>query len=121
MAAGAGIVRGGASYSFQKGPDGRDYAVGGEVSIDTGEGKTPEETIIKMERVRAAALAPANPSGQDIRVAADATSKAAKARMELIKENDSNGSQKTGGYDKQGQSISFDKNTNQNKHIDLVA
>ena len=34
-AAGAGIVQGGASYQYQRGPDGKMYAVGGEVKIDT--------------------------------------------------------------------------------------
>ncbi len=80
LAAGGGVVRGGAKFSYKKGSDGLSYAVGGEVSIDTSEGKTPEETIAKMERVKAAALAPANPSGQDLRVAAEASSKLSEAR-----------------------------------------
>ena len=101
MAAGAGIVRGGASFSYQTGPDGRDYAIGGEVSIDTGDGKTPQETISKMERVRAAAMAPASPSGQDIRVAADAASNAANARIEMAKENNK-ASSNVSSYDKSG-------------------
>jgi len=86
MAAGAGVVRGGPHYEYQKGPDGQSYAVGGEVSIDTSEGKTPIDTLMKMERVRAAAMAPANPSGQDLSVAATASSKAAEARVEMSEE-----------------------------------
>ncbi len=35
MSAGAGVVMGGASYQYQRGPDGKMYAVGGEVKIDT--------------------------------------------------------------------------------------
>ena len=35
MAAGAGLVTRGASYTYQSGPDGQRYAVGGEVGIDT--------------------------------------------------------------------------------------
>ncbi len=83
LAAGAGVTKGGPHYEYKKGPDGQVYAVGGEVSIDTSEGRTPSETISKMERVRAAATAPANPSGQDMKVAAEAGSKASEARMEL--------------------------------------
>lgn len=87
MAAGAGLVKGGASYSYVKGPDGNLYAVAGEVGIDTSEGKTPRETIMRMQRVQAAAMAPADPSPQDRAVAAAAAAKAAKATGELALEN----------------------------------
>ena len=83
IAAGAGVVRGGATFSYQSGPDGKRYAVGGEVSIDTSGGNTPEETIRKMQTVRKAALAPASPSGTDRSVAAAAAAKEAQARQEL--------------------------------------
>lgn len=83
MAAGAGIVTRGASFTYQTGPDGQRYAVGGEVGINTSPGRTPEETLAKADRIRAAALAPADPSGQDLRVAAEATQMAAEARQEL--------------------------------------
>jgi hypothetical protein len=83
MAAGAGIVTRGASFSYQTGPDGQRYAVGGEVGINTSPGRTPEETLTKADRIRAAALAPADPSSQDLRVAAEATQMAAEARQEL--------------------------------------
>ena len=84
IAAGGAYVRGGASYSYQSGPDGKQYAVGGEVSIDTSVVKdNPEATIAKMQAVRGAALAPASPSGQDIAVAAAASQAEAQARVEL--------------------------------------
>jgi len=83
MAAGAGLVTRGASYTYQNGPDGQRYAVGGEVGIDTSPGRTPEETLLKAERIRAAALAPAEPSGQDRQVAAAAAKMASQARMEI--------------------------------------
>ncbi len=70
-------------YEFQRGPDGRQYAVGGEVSIDTSEGRTPEATIQKMQVVQRAALAPAEPSAQDRRVAAQAARTETQARREL--------------------------------------
>ncbi|MBN1980940.1 MAG: hypothetical protein JW795_05375 [Chitinivibrionales bacterium] len=73
IAAGGSYVRGGAQYSYQTGPDGKQYAIGGEVSIDTSEvPNNPQATIAKMQLVRKAALAPANPSGQDKAVAAQA-------------------------------------------------
>lgn len=78
QAAGAGYA-GGASYSYQRGPDGNNYAIGGEVSIDTSSTGDPERDITKMRIVRAAALAPAEPSGQDLSVAAAASQREAEA------------------------------------------
>jgi hypothetical protein len=80
--AGGGLVRGG-SFSMTVGPDGRSYAVGGEVSIDTSPGKTPEETQQKAQLIRAAALAPSDPSPQDRSVAASASQMAAEAQSEI--------------------------------------
>lgn len=85
VAAGAGLVTRGASYSYQTGPDGQRYAIGGEVGIDTSPGGTPEESLAKAERIRAAALAPAEPSGQDRQVAAQAARMASEARMEIAR------------------------------------
>jgi hypothetical protein len=70
-------------FEFKAGPDGRQYATDGEVSIDISEGATPEETIRKMQQVKAAALAPAEPSPQDLRVAAEASQKSVEARNEI--------------------------------------
>jgi hypothetical protein len=85
VAAGAGLVTRGASYTYQTGPDGQRYAIGGEVGIDTSPGRTPEETLAKAERIRAAALAPAEPSGQDRQVAAQASRMAVDARLEIAR------------------------------------
>ncbi len=77
-------ARGGASFSYQTGPDGRRYAVGGEVSIDASPvPDDPEATIRKAQVVRSAALAPANPSAQDRSVAAAATKMETLARQEF--------------------------------------
>ncbi|MCG8439585.1 MAG: hypothetical protein MI751_15990 [Pseudomonadales bacterium] len=62
----------GGSFTYQTGPDGVRYAIGGEVSIDTSSESTPEETLRKAELIRRAALAPADPSPQDYRVASQA-------------------------------------------------
>lgn len=84
LAAAGGYARGGATFSYQRGPDGQNYAVGGEVQIDTGKERTPEATILKMQIIRQAALAPADPSPQDQRVAAHATLQIAEASKELM-------------------------------------
>ncbi len=74
-----------ASFEYQRGPDGRLYASGGEVGIDTSPiADDPEATIQKANQVRAAALAPAQPSGQDMAVASAAAMMAAAARGEIM-------------------------------------
>ncbi len=80
VAAGGSYITGGASYTLERGPDGRSYAVGGEVGIDTQPvpGR-PEETASKMRIVKAAALAPIDPSAADLAVAAAAASMEAEA------------------------------------------
>ena len=84
IAAGGAHILGGATYTTQAGPDGRHYAVGGEVSIDTSPVQgSPEETIAKMQVVRSAALAPASPSDADRAIAAAASQTEASARAEL--------------------------------------
>jgi hypothetical protein len=82
-----GQYAGSPSYEYEKGSDGNNYAVGGEVKIDVSEVKgDPEATIQKMEVVQRAALAPAEPSSQDRKVANDAAQKQQQARSELLKE-----------------------------------
>lgn len=83
IAVGTDLVRGGASFTYQTGPDDQRYAVSGEVSIDASPGRTPEETIPKAQHIRATALAPADPSAQDQSVAAKASLMEANARIEL--------------------------------------
>ncbi|MEA3372169.1 MAG: putative metalloprotease CJM1_0395 family protein [Campylobacterota bacterium] len=86
LAAGGGVVTGGANFSYTRGPDGKMYAVGGEVPIDSSEASTPEATIQKARQLAAAALAPADPSPTDYRVAASAVVMEMRARMELVRE-----------------------------------
>ncbi len=86
VAAGGSYITSGASYTYKKGPDGKTYAVAGEVRIDTAPiPGNPEATIEKMQQIRRAALAPATPSDQDRRVAAKASSQALKAVGELAR------------------------------------
>ncbi len=84
--AAGGQYAGGASYTYQQGPDGNRYAIGGEVSIDTSAERTPEETVSKMQQVRSAALAPAEPSSQDRAVAASAQAAEMEARGQIAEQ-----------------------------------
>lgn len=83
--AAGGAATGSPSFSFEVGPDGKRYAVDGEVAVDlsTVEGN-PRATIAKMQKVYSAALAPANPSVQDTRVANSAAQLIAQAQSELL-------------------------------------
>ncbi|MCZ6676075.1 MAG: putative metalloprotease CJM1_0395 family protein [Candidatus Poribacteria bacterium] len=86
IAAGAYAVSG-PSYNFQRGSDGKSYAVGGEVKLDTGPvPNDPEATIRKAQVIRRAALAPQDPSAQDRRVAGQASAMERETRIELRKE-----------------------------------
>jgi SprA-related family len=72
------------TYTYQRGPDGVSYAVGGEVKIDTSPiPNDPEATLRKAEQIARAASAPADPSGQDRAVAAQAAKMAQQARIEI--------------------------------------
>lgn len=83
LSAAGGLATSGPSYTYQRGPNGVNYAVGGEVHIDTSPGATPEETIARARTIQAAALAPAEPSGADRAVAARAQQLEQQARAEL--------------------------------------
>ena len=86
LSAGGSVVRDGARFERVRGPDGRLYAVGGEVSIDASAANTPEATLAKAEIIRRAALAPADPSAQDRAVAAQAVKMATEARAEIARQ-----------------------------------
>ena len=83
-AAVGGQYAGAPRYQYERGPDGINYAVAGEVSISTGSiSSDPQATIEKAQVIRRAALAPAEPSAQDRKVAAEAMQMEAEARIEL--------------------------------------
>lgn len=93
-----GRYAGSPTYSYQRGPDGRQYAVGGEVSIDISPVPgDPQATIEKARIVRRAALAPAQPSSQDRAVAAEATALEQRARAELLALDADSGRANTNG------------------------
>lgn len=87
LAAAGQYSRGGASFSFERGPDGVSYAVGGQVGIDLSKERSPEETVRKMQTVRRAALAPLSPSAADRSIAARASVMESQARQELLIKN----------------------------------
>lgn len=70
MAVGRSIIIGAADFGYTYGPDGRPYATSGEVSIDTSAEQKPQQNIEKGVLIQRTALAPAEPSPQDFRVAA---------------------------------------------------
>ncbi|MCW8889212.1 MAG: putative metalloprotease CJM1_0395 family protein [Sedimenticola sp.] len=77
----------GVNLEYQRGPDGQLYAVGGDVKIDTSTiPGDPKATEQKAETIRRAALAPANPSSQDRKVASQASSMALEARAEILEQ-----------------------------------
>ena len=83
-AAVGGTYAGSPTYTYEQGPDGRSYAVGGSVSIDVSPiSGDPQATLQKAQQVRAAALAPVQPSGKDMQVAQKAQAMAAQAQNEI--------------------------------------
>lgn len=108
MAAAGGLARGGISLETERGPDGRQYAVGGEVRIDTSAvAGDPQATIAKARQIRRAALAPAEPSSADRSVASQAAAMEAAATAELAArgdEVDSTGAPTDGSADNEGAS-----------------
>ena len=97
ITAGGSYVLGGATYDYQTGPDGKQYAVGGSVNIDTSPvDGDPEATIAKAQVVIKAALAPAEPSGQDQKVASAARQMMSEARKELNSQKNAANNTETG-------------------------
>lgn len=86
ISAGRGVVTSGPTYTYTYGPDGRIYAVGGEVGIDTRAERKPEDNIDKGQRIQAAALAPVQPSPQDYRVAEVGKKLEVQGRNDLAKQ-----------------------------------
>ncbi len=77
---------GGPVFEFEEGPDGHSYAVSGHVPISLPEiSGNPLATLEMAKMVKAAALAPDDPSSQDLKVAAQAENVIRKARAELAK------------------------------------
>lgn len=80
-----GVTQTGApDFEYERGPDGRSYLIGGEVSIDTSAvPDDPAAALEKSELILKAALAVAEPSHQDRAVAERAAVLGDEARAEL--------------------------------------
>ncbi len=85
QAAGGGMT-GAASYTYQQGPDGKMYAIGGEVSISSPASSSPEEAIRNARQIMASAMAAGSPSPQDFAVASSARVMEIKAQQQLAKQ-----------------------------------
>jgi len=87
LSAAGNLATSGASFTYQQGPDGQRYAIGGEVGIDSARVPgDPQATIERAQRIQRAALAPASPSAQDRSVAARAAATEQKAQAELAQQ-----------------------------------
>ncbi len=115
--AAGGEFTGGASYGYTTGPDGKRYITSGEVSISIPSTGDPEELYHVMERVRAAALAPADPSGQDQSVAASATARMASLRSDISKQK---ATQAYGDSQNKSEDTQRDQTQKERQHVDVV-
>ncbi|PCI64973.1 MAG: catalase [Gammaproteobacteria bacterium] len=89
-----GSLTGSPNLNFTSGPDGKRYATSGDVSIDISKvANDPSATIAKLQQVQSAALAPAQPSSQDRKVAAIASAGISDAQVELSLERLENSKQ----------------------------
>lgn len=109
----AGQYAKGMNFSYQTGPDGKRYAIGGEVGIDSSPvAGDPQATIDKALIIQRAALAPAEPSAQDRKVAQQASQMMAAAQAELQALNRLQDEDSVEVVDKSEQSESSNANLN---------
>lgn len=121
LAAAGQYARGGATFEFEIGPDGKRYAVGGEVGIDVSEAATPEQTVTKANIVRRAALAPAQPSAQDRKVAAMASAMESAAKAEIADEKQEDSTEDKPKASALGQAEAGDASPGELLGADLIA
>lgn len=86
LSAGRGVITSAANFTYTYGPDGKQYAVAGEVGIDTSPENKPQANIDKGQLIQAAALAPRDPSPQDYRVASIGSQLEAQGRTDLMRQ-----------------------------------
>jgi len=99
------------SYTYERGPDGRMYAVSGEVKIDTSPiPNDPQATLEKAEIIQRAALSVAEPSSADRAAAADARAMAVEARAEMLQQENEVSAERANA-DEQDEEESKDKPT----------
>ena len=87
VAAAGSLAQGGPKYEYTRGPDGKQYVTNGEVPISAQTASNnPQATLAKAQQIRRAALAPADPSGHDRAVAAQAAAMEREAREKIAKQ-----------------------------------
>ena len=74
-------------FFYQRGPDGVNYAVGGDVRINTSDGRTAEDRLAQGQKIIDVALAPSDPSPSDRSAAANGQSMVQQASAELLKKS----------------------------------
>ncbi|MDY4859965.1 MAG: putative metalloprotease CJM1_0395 family protein, partial [Campylobacter sp.] len=117
MAAGGGLTSP-ASYTYEQGPDNKMYAVAGEVGISTSQGNTSQESLNKAQTIRRAALAPADPSPQDLKVAAQAASMEMSARAQIMQEKMAQNSQNPNNSNEtSGDAVNSAENSTGNSNV----
>ncbi len=109
LSAAGGYSTGGMSFTYQTGPDGRQYAIGGEVGIDVSAvSGNPQATLQKAMVVYGAALAPAEPSVQDRKVASAATQMMAQARADIMAQSQEERAEKDSASEIESENRSMD-------------
>ncbi len=112
VAAAGSHVLGSPSYTYQVGPDGQRYAIGGEVQIDLSPvSGDPEATVQKAQQLQVAALAPSNPSATDRQVAMLASRMAREALQQLAAERTETPEEMTPGAKKRESAKTESQNT----------
>jgi hypothetical protein len=88
IASAGAYAKGGAVYDYQMGPDGKMYAIGGRVELDTSIPEDPDQALAKARTLRASATAVGDPSSADLSIASYANQMEADARVEKQEENE---------------------------------
>lgn len=119
IAAAAGISASAPSYDYEEGPDGQKYAVSGEVNLSYSSGGDPETDLRNAQTLKAAALAPAQPSGQDLSVAQNADKIIADAKARMAEEKEQSNSQDSSVAETKSTSDSTETTTSINNETEL--
>jgi hypothetical protein len=80
----SGGLAGAASYTYQQGPDGKMYAIGGSVPITFKSGSTPQESIKNAKAIASATTSPDAPSSRDFSLLSSAKMMQLKAEQQLL-------------------------------------
>lgn len=102
----AGLTTSGPNYEYETGPDGQKYAVAGDVNVGYQHSSDPRVNLRNAQKLKAAALAPAEPSSQDRSVARKADMEIAKAQQEIREEENKQTDETSSGSDNEASDTS---------------